>query len=768
MKRALLISLGLILIAILIPACSLLTTSPDPITTAERDALVARNGHPVGAPINVYWNDYRIPFIEAQSDSDAAYAIGYLQAHQRLGQIGLFRMISQGRITEMVGTFGTIDDIVVDFDRILKTFDFGKRADDIIANMNDTTLIFVRNFVKGINHYVANLDEEPVEYRLLGIDNEPFTLQDMATIWRMAGVDINLGNFFRYYLMMDAPNWEVAWEKGLQYGGQLDASKKIADRVEPFSILGQFLTKSGSNTIAVSGKKTKSGAAMIANDPHLGTSIPPLWMLMGVKSPSYHMVGFMIPGLPAVTLGRNPAAAWGGTNMRGISSYLYEIDEETAKKAKTREINVTVPWWFDEQFDVRETEFGPIISDVDMLNKGKDVALYWEGHQVSDEVTAFLKANKATTFEAFRQAFDTYGVSAQNMIYADTAGNIGHVLAFRQPIRKDNRKRVVLNSTDNPIVDRKKPTELPYRFNPEKGFLGSANNETFTDHPDLGWFYSVPDRAVRINQLLSKTDTVTIDSLIRWQLDTYSSSAKALQERFKEAVIWHQTDIPIELKPLWDEFRSWDGYYRKEQRSPVAFEVIAFTFSNRYYPKIYEEGPSRKAIMTGNYWKYTLADDLKTINKAMFDSLLVNSLRAAKPNVEKWKNWGDIHQMRLQHLFGPLNNIPFLGWLLNGDEYVFEQYPVDGHNDTMFKQNSGNTLGTDRMTVNYGANSRHISDLSDMDANYFVLFGGNDGWLTNPNLTDQAKLFKQGQMIQMPLRMENVRKQFKLHMTLTK
>ena len=85
------------------------------------------------------------------------------------------------------------------------------------------------------------------------------------------------------------------------------------------------VSKAGSNSLAVSASRSKTGGALIASDPHLGISLPNLWLLAGYKSPSYHVVGMMIPGIPFVAVGRNPRIAWGGTNLRAASSDLFDL-----------------------------------------------------------------------------------------------------------------------------------------------------------------------------------------------------------------------------------------------------------------------------------------------------------------------------------------------------------------------------------------------------------------------------------------------------------
>ena len=105
------------------------------------------------------------------------------------------------------------------------------------------------------------------------------------------------------------------------------------------------------------------------------------------------------------------------------------------------------------------------------------------------------------------------------------------------------------------------------------------------------------------------------------------------------------------------------------------------------------------------------------------------------------------HQIGLRH---PLAALPGVG-----RAYALPNYPADGGNDTLNKTGHGPVTG--RHTVTFGACARHFSDLSDPDANEFVLLGGQDGWLGSANAADQVALWRAGKAIQVPLSLEGVR-----------
>ncbi|CAN0574384.1 unnamed protein product, partial [Laminaria digitata] len=243
------------------------------------------------------------------------------------------------------------------------------------------------------------------------------------------------------------------------------------------------------------------------HDPHLGITVPNIWLIMGVHSPSYHIVGLSVPGLPIFAIGRNPHISWGGTNMRAASSDLVDISAVPAADITTRQEKIKVRWWFDRDLSVRETRWGPVLSDAPLLKSedGPQFALRWAGHQVSDEVGAMMKVSKATNFQEFRQAFKTFAVSGQNMLYADIEGNIGQVSAVKLPSRENGLPADILvtpaqsNAAWSQMAD---VSSLPVTINPAEGFLLSANNRPAPADIPLGYFFSPDDRMIRMREIL--------------------------------------------------------------------------------------------------------------------------------------------------------------------------------------------------------------------------------------------------------------------------
>ena len=731
----------------LLCGCALLAPLPEPTTVEERLAAFPATGLPLEGRVVVHWNANQVPFIEAEHDADAAFVLGLVHAHLRLGQMETFRRISQGRIAEMGGM------LAVDIDHGLRILDFGRAAAEIEAILPQETREWLTSFVAGINHYQKTAKTLPHEFGLLGLEREPWTIRDVLTFGRLTGTDVNWLVWLNLLRLRDRDDWPALWARLIEYGSNSLTSFGADGDGERLNALLRSLSRSGSNSLAVAPAQSATGAAIMANDPHLGIFLPNTWLLAGVSSPSYHAVGLMVPGLPFFAIGRNPWIAWGGTNMRAASSELHEVEDGAA--IATRRERIAVRWWFDREIEIRETGRGPILSDAPQLadRVSRPVALRWTGHRASDEVTAMLRVSRARNFADFRDAFSTFAVPGQNMLYADNDGNIGQVMAVSLPDRRGPLPSDIVvegGQSDAAWEQMVGAAELPFSLNPERGFLVSANNRPAPTETHVGYFFSPNDRVERMTELLG-AGPVGIDDVKALQQDVYMPSSAALRDALLGALdragVAAGADTAgtraIEL------MRAWDGHYRRDSAGAVAFEAFRDAFAREFYvASLGEEDWAAFAGFAGI--RKLMIADMGRAGEAELAAALEPALSAAAAAVAEFPEWGAMHRLGLAH---PLSFVPLIG-----DRYRFADLPAGGSSDTLMKTAHGSTGG--RHFTRYGSNARHISDMSDPDRNYFVLLGGQDGHFNSASFLDQAELWFSGAYIEMPLRVETVRERF--------
>ncbi|MCP4330657.1 MAG: penicillin acylase family protein [Alphaproteobacteria bacterium] len=732
----------------LLPACGVLAPLPDPSSLQDRAHSIPTEGTPIDSPVTIYWDSHQIPFIEASSDTDAAFALGLVHAHLRLGQMEMFRRISQGRIAEMGGPLAT------DIDHGLRILDFSRVASEIEAGLPDETRAWLGSFVAGINYYAENAASLPAEFEILGLEREVWTVRDIIVMGRLAATDVNWLVWFNLLPMRQRADWPQLWTRLVGNGSvPLLESSGREDRLRLADILAGT-SRSGSNSVAVGPSRTATGSAIMANDPHLGLLIPNLWLIVGVKSPSYHAVGLMASGLPLFAIGRNPAVAWGGTNLRAAASELVDLSELSPPEITSRQETIGVRWWLDEDVTIRETKWGPILSDAPQLADldGPEFALRWIGNMPSDEFTTFLKVSRAQDFEAFKAAFDSFAVPGQNMLYADRAGNIGMIMAVRLPRRNGEPPADLIVSEDAHTADWRSTVgtaDLPSKMNPELGYLVSANNDPGPAPVPVGYFFSPDDRVERMTEIIEGTDTVGFETLARLQQDVYMKTSVLLRDLLVARI--NALDLSGDIAPGEAEavemIEMWDGHYRAESRAAAVFEAFRAAFLAEFYEV--SLGDQDWAAYAGIDRAQRLTrEDIATVDETRLRAALGAGLAAAAAAAESGDSWGDRHRLVVQH---PLGNLPLVG-----DRFQFGDFPAGGSSEALMKTAHG--PAGERHAVRYGSNARHISDLADPDANYFVLLGGQDGWFNSAAFLDQIPLWRQGQYIKVPLTLEAVRK----------
>ncbi len=712
----------------ILPLTACAALFPGQRSVDDRIAQLPSRGWPTQAPVTLRWNGYQVPFVEATSDTDLAFALGVVHHHLRAGQMRLLKHISQGRIAELAGP------PVRSIDEALRILDYGYAAPAIVAAWPEETRAFVGAFVAGLNWHQAHAPRPP-EFGLLGLTPEPWTPEDLVTIGRLAGTDVNWLAFFGALRARLEDDWPQTWQR-LKLAGLPAGDAELAGDADAQTLAALLAatSKGGSNSLALAPARSASGAAMIANDPHLGLSLPNLWLLVGARSPSIEVVGMMIPGLPFFALGRSPHLAWGGTNARALSSDIVDVAGRGA--IASERVTVKTRWWFDREIERRRSGQGPILSDSRLVpaRPGEVLALRWVGHEPTDEISAFLAAARARDVEGFRAAFADYGVSAQNMLAVDASGSIAMVMAAKLPVRPPLKQGDFVLQGDARWQGYDTTLSLPWVVDPDAGIIASAN-----DRPDYivrpaGYFFSPKDRVERMAALVEANGPMAFADLAALQTDVVSVTAA----RLAEGLIAAADELGL-LHPHLEDLRGWNGAYGIEDRAPVLFETLLYHVARGLYGGSDGEVSSLDGRWT-SLETFLVADLAARPSRARL-ALLQDALKAAARDAEGFARWGDMHRVRVQHLLG---NIPALGRFFRVDEL-----PSAGSRETLMKRS--HNLVNGKHAATFGAQSRHISDMADPDANWFVLFGGQDGWLGSANFADQVPLWRDGRYIQLPL-----------------
>lgn len=696
----------------------------------------------------IRFNEFFVPYIQARTDVAAAYALGTVTEHQRGPQLQFLRRLAQGRLAEMGGR------AFVDMDHLIRLLDFGRASHEIWRSMPVHSQQWVQAFVDGLN-CVQSQRPRGVDEKLMGIRPEPYTPIDVLLLGRLAGADVNWPIYFsliEHRLTGDFVQW---WRRLRVTGAGIFTSFEAGATVSPAEKLGNLLnglSRSGSNSFVLSGKRTHTGAPIMANDPHLGLHLPNVWMLVGLQSPSYQCVGLMFPGVPVLGLGRNPKLAWGGTNLRAASSDLVRLDPPSLAHSVTQQTHIKVRFGWTRKRLLRWSTQGPVLTQCQSLANlcgQESLALRWAGHWPTDEITSFLKAMRSNTVQELQQAMHGVGVTPLNVLGADTAGNIGHVLAATLPARNafpEDDWVLPEHLANRDWAERRCAADFPSVINPATGFLVSANNRP-SDVNGLGFLFNGDDRIMRAHQLLLNDDLLTVDDLRRIQFDVTSVLASRLARRLADLCLPYASSHSQSL--LCQSIASWSGAYTSDSLQALQFEFL-ITALVGHIGKISHHGRMPGLYEQWAFLSAHLPEELEALSEADRTQIVPLSLEAALRNAQHWQMWGNAHKIRLRHVLG---FVPLLGKLFSS-----RSFPTAGSRETLMKNAHGFIRGFDEAA--YGSQARHLSDLSDPDANFFTLLGGQDGWVGSLLVTDQINLWQTRQSVQMPLSSELIERLF--------
>lgn len=547
-------------------------------------------------PIEIIRDAEGVPHIYATTDHDAFYGLGYVHAQDRLWQMEMQRRIGAGRLSEILG------EATLSIDKFQRTLGYYRAAQADLNIIEARSRQALEAYAAGINQWLSEGHTLPPEFVLLGVKPTPWQPVDSLVWQKMMSWDLG-GNYdveLLYQqlaqavgpertaqLLPDYPAEGVSVLAGLDFDSQAAASLLSIDRLLETGF-GHGGREAGSNNWVVAGSRTATGLPLLADDPHLGTSIPSIWYLAELQGETLHVVGATFPGLPAVVIGHNERVAWGVTNMGPDVQDLYV---ERLNPANPNQYAVDGSWQtiqvVEEVIEVdgkeqplrwaaRSTRHGPLISDVS--DTGVPLALQWTALQPGDTtIDAFISGNYANNWTEFVAALEKFVTPSQNFVYADVDGNIGYYAPGRIPIRAeghDGRAPVPGWSSAYEWQGFIPFAELPQLYNPPEGYIATANNRVVDDsYPYLlGTDWAPPYRAERIVELLEqparKGDKLTLADMLAMQADQTSTQVRMLLPFLLETPPQNERQAAaIEL------LHTFDGEMRRDSAAAALYQA---------------------------------------------------------------------------------------------------------------------------------------------------------------------------------------------------
>jgi penicillin amidase len=556
----------------------------------------------VSKDATVWFDERLVPHIHASNEHDLYFLQGYIHAYFRLWQMDMQTRAAGGRVSEVVGTKA------LDFDRKQRRKGMVYAAENALKAIaaDPRSKGAMEAYTDGINAYIAKLSYKhyPLEYKLMGFHPEKWSLLRSALLMKYMADDLTgkTDDIAFTYLRDVMPKEEfnrlfpekIPSSASVIPGGTHFDTPSLRIPVAPPDSLAfpRFKTTDfgdlpeegkGSNNWALSGSRTASGAPILCNDPHLGLYLPSIWFEMQLQAPGVNVYGASLPGAPGVVIGFNDSIAWGCTNNYRDVKDFYLIKPVEGNKNnywfagkqlpfKKRIERIGIKGKRDLIDTVYYTIHGPVMYDEhfhDKAGMNKPLAVSWMAHRPSNDLLAIYQLNRARNYESFVKAIHYFFCPAQNMLYADRAGNIA-LWGQGQFINKwPGQGRFVMNGADSSTLWKEliPMRENPHAINPPQGYLASAN-QNVTDASYPYWYDGdfVELRAWRINEVLAKTQKATIQDMFALQNDNHSF----LAEKVVPVMLKYTRNIsdgPIQ------KLRQWDYNLTAESETGAFFQI---------------------------------------------------------------------------------------------------------------------------------------------------------------------------------------------------
>ena len=763
------------------------------------------------AQVEIVRDAQGIPHIYATTSHDLFMAQGFVHAQDRFWQMDTWRHIGAGRVAEMFGDDQVETDAFLRAMgwRRLAEEQYAAAAEETrgyldayaagvnayLAQRSPSELAFEYTILELTNHGYDPEPWEPADTLVWGkvmawdlrgnVDDEI----DRALL--LGGMAPEVVDALYPPYPQDAPL--IVPHDGPRLATPLSPAPGISNtslrRVAANTDLVDALTGGGgdgigSNSWVVSGAKTATGSPILANDPHLGIRMPSIWYQVGLhcapRGPDcpFEVAGFSFAGMPGVIIGHNDRIAWGLTNLGPdvMDLYIervnpadpdqYEVNGEWVDM-EVRTETIEVAGGDPVEVQVRTTRHGPVVSDVygrldefDVagieLPEPYVVALRWTaldpGPAIIEPVMAM---NRAGDWDEFRAALRLFTVPSQNVVYADVDGNIGYQAPGLVPIRRDGDGRLPVPGWDDRFAwDGFIPfEELPSVLNPEEGWIVTANNAvvdgTFPYLLTADW--NLGDRAMRIVDLVSASEDLSLDDVAAIQMDTFNATAARIRPWFTEL-------DPATLSPTaaaaQDVLAGWDLHNDAASAGAAVFEaawraLLELTFADDVPDEVAVRGGARwSRAVVGLDADHVFFDDRTTDSVEVRSDIVLAAFEAGVSEVaatlgddpQTWR-WGALHTATFENETLGRSGIGLVEARFNRGPYE-----TSGGFDIV---NATGWTPSEGFVVDWIPSMRMIVDLGDLASSRVVNTTGASGHAYSAHYQDQIEAWRLGELYPM-------------------
>jgi len=658
--------------------------------------------------VTVVYDGRGVPHIFARNLDDAYRAQGYVLARDRLFQMELTARATAGRLTEWAGP------AALPLDRTMRRLGLAASAERDAATLGDDAPEWraARAFAEGVTAWIQGMSaaDLPFEYHLLHTEPEEwrpeytlYLLKQMSFTLTILGEDLRRervaalvgGRAVDALFPVHSPIQQPIVPNGVP--GPRIRSVTISPPGPPDVLAGRSagilagLTLpagpvAASNNWAVSPKRSAMGHALLAGDPHLDLSLPSIWYENHlVVRDTLDVYGVTFPGAPGVVIGFNRDVAWTFTSNEAdaVDFFVESVDDPRHPRATKydgdwRPVEERVEQYTDRDGSVVAVDTmyfshrGPLIQ-----RDGQWLSLRWTALDPSRTFRALLAADRAGNADEWLTAMEVFDGPSQNALVASREGTIAIRSTGRVPKRRDPTTPLRQGESPGSDWDGDLPVDrLPFARDPQQGFLVSANQEPVDPADDttyIGLDWTSPWRAIRINQLLRQTPSVTVDDMRRFQTDPVSARAAFFLPYLQAAGAGAPATLGDGARRAADLLAEWGGTYAPDDNRAVLFEMIIGELTDRTWDELVPAGEQQRVATPASailaalctepdnpWWDDRSTDAVEhrddILRAAMAAGLEKTVARYGEPEAGGWR-WDRVRRFDIPHLM----RLPALG-----------------------------------------------------------------------------------------------------------
>ena len=706
-----------------LPALTPSRQQPTSFAALARSSLAQIDGRAalpgVRDTVEVIRDRWGVPHIYAKNIDDLFFAQGFVQAQDRLWQMEMYRRTFEGSLSEIMGPE------YVRHDRLARLLKYRGPFDDREwKSYHPEGRRIFDAFANGVNAFIAQAgDRLPVEFRLTAIKPQPWTA-DVALLrtqtamptgnasaeLRLAQDVVKLGVDSANKAARPSPYRDLVVPNGVDLSligpEVVSALSGLRGGVVRPEILPQYRSLAhawpsenrgvqenspGSNNWVLSGRLTATGHVIVANDPHRNVSNPSIRYIVHLNAPGWNVIGATEPVMPGVMIGHTGRIGWGltivGTDQADV--YVEEVNPANRNEVRFRgawerlrivqdtiRVKGAAPVIVTHKF----SRHGPVFHEDTVNHKAYAMrsTMYEPGS------AGYLSALRYHALEDCRQFLDAqkyYMAPTENMICGDTKGNIAWQASAASPKRPNWHGRLPVPGTGEYEWDGLR-TDLPREFNPERGWIATANHDIHPPSFDPPLFFKNGPQTARydrIAEVLSSGKKFTMADMQALQHDAHNAAAVRDIPLFRG---WRASDAAVERARK--ALAEWDAQHRRESMAAAVY---------RYASRAIREEASTQGTPA--------SQRQALLEKAIATAL--DSLRTTQGSDPSQWRWGRINRSELPHAFVKAFDIP----------------PVERHGGAGF-------------VAAVGATYREIIDMNDLDASVATNVPGQSGQPESP------------------------------------